>query len=280
MLRMIIVLGICLVSGVLLSGCGGGASYEPKVVVRPAEDAAQVESNGGTTPKATGDGGMPGTITGRIVIDGTVPTLAPILKSADIKPDQTVACKFDDIKNDRFRVGNNGLRDVFIYLDKTPKGVTAPPMSDTERIFDQKGCFFLEHAFICRVGQTILVKNSDPIAHNTHPLSKQSAPNLNIPPMSQLPLVYNKSERTPFLVKCDVHAWMQCYHLVLDHPWAAVTDAEGRFQIPEIPGGTYSFRIWHSLQDGKFLDSGKKITVDGNTDAGEISFDISKFKLQ
>jgi hypothetical protein len=168
---------------------------------------------------------------------------------------------------------------VFIYLDKTPKGVTVPPLTGAERIFDQKGCFFLEHTFVCRTNETITVKNSDPIAHNTHPFPKAAAPNLSIPPMSQLPLTYKKAERTPFLVKCDVHAWMQSYHLVVDHPWATSTDAEGGFQIPEIPGGTYSFRIWHSLQNGSFLVSSHKITVDGDTDAGDISIDISKFKL-
>ena len=63
-------------------------------------------------------------------------------------------------------------------------------------------------------------------------------------------LVYKRPEREPFSVKCDLHAWMSAYHLVLDHPFAAVSDAEGNFKIENLPAGNYQFKVWHERGDG------------------------------
>ena len=46
-------------------------------------------------------------------------------------------------------------------------------------------------------------------------------------------------------VKCNVHAWMNAYVGVLEHPFFAVTDANGRFSIPQLPPGTYTIETWH-----------------------------------
>ena len=45
--------------------------------------------------------------------------------------------------------------------------------------------------------------------------------------------------------KCHVHAWMNAYVGVLEHPFFAVTDGSGRFSIPQLPPGTYTIEAWH-----------------------------------
>jgi hypothetical protein len=45
--------------------------------------------------------------------------------------------------------------------------------------------------------------------------------------------------------KCDVHPWMAAYIGVVAHPYFAVTDAGGAFEITNLPPGTYTLEAWH-----------------------------------
>ena len=57
--------------------------------------------------------------------------------------------------------------------------------------------------------------------------------------------------------KCNVHAWMHGYIGVLEHPFFAVTDASGRFSIPQLPPGTYTIEVWHE----RFGTQTQQVTV-------------------
>jgi len=47
------------------------------------------------------------------------------------------------------------------------------------------------------------------------------------------------------IIKCDIHGWMQAFIRVDDHPFHAVSAADGSFRIEGIPPGTYTLEIWH-----------------------------------
>ena len=56
--------------------------------------------------------------------------------------------------------------------------------------------------------------------------------------------VFDKPEvMVPF--KCDVHGWMNAYVGVLDHPYFAVTKDDGKFELKDLPAGTYTVTAWH-----------------------------------
>jgi hypothetical protein len=46
-------------------------------------------------------------------------------------------------------------------------------------------------------------------------------------------------------VVCDVHVHMNAWAAAFEHPYFAVTDEQGRFEIPDIPPGTYRLVAWH-----------------------------------
>ena len=46
-------------------------------------------------------------------------------------------------------------------------------------------------------------------------------------------------------VKCEVHGWMNAYIGVLDHPYFAVSGADGMFDISTLPPGDYVIEAWH-----------------------------------
>jgi len=53
-------------------------------------------------------------------------------------------------------------------------------------------------------------------------------------------------------VSCDIHWWMRAWVGVLDHPFFAVTDAEGNFEIGNLAAGKYTIGVWRerlSFQD-------------------------------
>ncbi len=46
--------------------------------------------------------------------------------------------------------------------------------------------------------------------------------------------------------KCDAgHTWMSAYIWVSKHPYYAVTDKSGKFEIADVPPGTYKLKAWH-----------------------------------
>src|SRR5262249_12415970 len=59
-------------------------------------------------------------------------------------------------------------------------------------------------------------------------------------------------QKRPVLIGCSLHGWMRAWVYVVSHPWFAVSDAEGRFQIAAVPPGKYSLLLIHpdtGLQD-------------------------------
>jgi hypothetical protein len=46
-------------------------------------------------------------------------------------------------------------------------------------------------------------------------------------------------------VRCDLHPWMQAWLGVVDHPYFAVTGADGRYRLADVPPGDYTVAVWH-----------------------------------
>jgi len=79
----------------------------------------------------------------------------------------------------------------------------------------------------------------------------------------------------PIQVKCDLHSWMQAYWLVLDHPYSAITQADGTFEIKDLPVGTHQFRVWHERVG--YLERSLKVKIkDGQT----TQLDPMEYKIE
>ncbi|GDY06695.1 MAG: hypothetical protein DWI21_04655 [Planctomycetota bacterium] len=275
----------------LVVGCGkldSGAHSEPSVRVKPAE-LAKVDGGKPVTPAdgavSPGAGGV-GTLVGRIAFEGTRPTPGVIYKMGAADKDPSVCSKDGDIPKDDLVVSESkGVANVFVFLDKAPAGFKATPPTE-DILFDQKNCRFLTHALFCQVGQTIRLTNSDGVLHNTRCIGTRNG-NVNNAISANdsmgIKLIYKQAEREPFPVKCDLHAWMSAYHLVLNHPFAAVSDTEGNFKIENLPAGNYQFKVWHERGDsGKpgLLESKYQVVIkSGDNPAVEIKADAKKFGL-
>ena len=61
-------------------------------------------------------------------------------------------------------------------------------------------------------------------------------------------------------VKCDLHPWMSAWIVVTDHPYHAITDDEGRFELSNVPPGDYVLETWHETLGS----SRREVTVRGD----------------
>ena len=84
------------------------------------------------------------------------------------------------------------------------------------------------------------------------------------------------AERFPIEVSCSIHHWMKCWVRVFDHPYFAVTDDNGKFEIKYAPKGKLRLFIWQETGgiNGGFAGRfGQVIVVpSGQMDLGEIKY--------
>ncbi len=135
---------------------------------------------------------------------------------------------------------------------------------------DQRGCMYGPHVLALQTNQKLEVVNSDPTSHNIHPLPANNREWNKSQPPGMPPIVTSFArEEISIPVKCNVHPWMRSYIAVFKHPFFAVTGKEGRFELRNLPPGTYTVTAWHE----KFGRSDQNVTVSAN-ESKKIEFDF------
>jgi hypothetical protein len=184
-----------------------------------------------------------GDLTGRFVYMGVVPP-------AGAAPAPVGGCNVARIPP-QFALGpKREFKDVVVQLslklgEKAPAAKAADvPLPEVVEL-DNKNCEFVPHIVLLQTSQKLRIKNSDQIPHNAKVDSTVNPPiNPLIAPGAHIDASLAKAERLPVRASCSIHPFMTGYVVVVDHPFAAVTDDEGRFTIKNVPVGKRSFRVW------------------------------------
>jgi plastocyanin len=185
-----------------------------------------------------------GDLTGVITLKGTAPAAKEI---TPIKDDPNCAALYPGAlpKTTFYVVGANGeLADVVVSL----KGISGKSTgaSVARAVLDQKGALYTPQILAIQTGQKLIVKNSDALVHNVH-TTPTANPESNQVQMGGGPdLTYTFDKPEAFLkFKCDVHPWMFAWVTVVDHPYFAVSGADGKFTIKNVPPGKYMLEAAH-----------------------------------
>lgn len=223
------------------------AETEPEPATPAEETAPETATEPPGEPTASvspGEGGLAG-VAGMVKYDGTRPGRKVIRMSADPK------C---EALHEGARVGtvdelvsaNGEVANVFVYVKSGLEGKTFEKPAQPVTL-DQTGCMYEPHVMGVMVEQQVDIKNSDPLMHNVHGLGKINPEfNFGQPTPGVRSVSFRKVE--PMMkVKCDVHPWMSAYIFVLDHPYFAVTDRDGKYSIPDLPPGTYTLAAAHEV---------------------------------
>jgi hypothetical protein len=125
---------------------------------------------------------------------------------------------------------------------------------------------YIPQILAVQTGQKIMVKNSDHVMHNVHTTPK--SPGNKEENKGQAPgaqdLTFTISAPEDFLrFKCDVHSWMFSWVTVVDHPYFAVTGADGTFTIKDVPPGKYKLVALHRKGAPTGVEKDIEVTADG-----------------
>ncbi len=262
-------LGIALIG---LVACGGDKKDDGgSKAGGDGDKPAKTEAGGGDEgdAKLYDASAHKGSLTGVVKFGGaTIPEKVVLNVSSDVFC--TSAADGKEVLDQQFQVNADGtVPHVFVYAAKGPhktfKGYTAP----TDFVLEQHGCMYTPHVFGVMVGQAFQVKNDDQTMHNVNVSPKRNdGANKGQPPEASDTFTFAKKEKAiPFT--CDVHSWMSAKAWVMDHPFFATTDAEGKFDISGLPDGEYTFKAWHENED--FGSAEFKVTIAG----GEVSQDVT-----
>lgn len=206
----------------------------------------------------------------RFVYDGA----PPIVDNIDPNKDQAF-CGLHDIPNEKLIVNpeNKGIQNVIVHVYTRSSGddlpETAPANATHELANDQ--CRFEPHIVIARTGDKLKITNPDTVGHNANlNFIKNTQQNLMIPAGQEKVVDLESEEPAPIPVECNIHPWMRAYVVVLEHPFADVSDADGNIEIKGLPAGkeiTFAVRF-----EGGKLD---EVTVGGKeTDWKRQRFEV------
>jgi len=200
-----------------------------------------------------------GVVKGRFAFGGEAPKAAPLAieRDADV-------CGNHGLADESLVVNaeNRGIRYVAIWLESKSPVPIHPDLatfSADPPVLDNLNCRFEPHMLAVRTGETLLLKNSDPVAHNAAVYVRRTTPFSEVIPQDRpLEKKFAKAETVPTRVDCSIHAWMKAWLIITDHPYVAITDADGNFELRNVPAGEWKFRVWHERPG--FLEG---ITQDG-----------------
>lgn len=207
-----------------------------------------------------------GNISVIIRYEGIPPKLEPL----KVTKDEEFCGK--TVPNESLIVGpNDGIRNAIVYL----KGVKGE-IKENQFILKNEKCRFFPHVGFAPEGGELLISNEDNVLHNTHAYiikekMRRTALNIGLPHKGDK-IINKRVFMRPGLIKveCDAHEWMLAWIIVIDHPYAAVTDENGKAEINNVPDGEHEIVVFHETL-GEYT---KKIKVE----AGKIT--TVEFKIK
>ena len=230
-----------------------------------------------------------GTLKGRFVFGGAAPAAAALTVDKDVQ-----VCGNHNLVSEEVVVGDTkGVANVVVFVrDKKVKvkPELAAAAKDAKPVLDNLNCRFDPHVLFVQVGQEVTIKNSDAVGHNSNIATVKNAPSNNlIPANGQVTAKFTADEAVPAQVTCNIHPWMKGWIVVRDNPYAAVSAADGSFEIADLPAEEVELQFWHEKAGylGEMTIGGKSEKVSkgrkkmkiaaGDNDLGEIVLDAKLF---
>ncbi len=179
-----------------------------------------------------------GSVTG--VVTATAKSLAPVRVTIDQKicgpelPDLAVVIDAQ---------GHLG------YAVVTLAGVKAKTGAAETMVMNEK-CAFGPRVQIARPNSNVRTTSKDPILHTTNAATENGRTLFNVAlPLPGINIVKPIGPSGVVRLTCNTHPWMRGWVIVTDEV-AAVTGADGRFTLADVPPGTYELRVWHEALKG------------------------------
>ncbi len=212
-----------------------------------------------------------GHVQGMVMFEGTPPPPVSLDMSSEPECDDHWN---GQTQREEVAVQDGHLANVFVYVKEGLEDLTFPTPQQAV-VIDQVGCAYTPHVSGVMPGQTLTLRNSDPVMHNVN-----ASPQVNRPFNFSQPAQNMETNRTftspevMIPLRCDVHGWMQAYVGVVAHPYHAATAQAGTFDLSELPPGDYVIEAWHP----RLGTQEEQVTVETGQTA-EVSFTFTEAML-
>lgn len=209
---------------------------------------------------AAAEGRNGGQTTGSIA--GSVTTTAKGMAPVPVTIDQKVCG--DQLPNEAVVVDAQGrLANAVVVLTGVKQQHTAEPMVVNEK------CRFVPRVQLIAPRASVKTTSKDPILHTTNAQLENGRTLFNVAlPMPGLTITKAITGTGNVRLRCDTHPWMRGW-MVVTADAAAVSAADGRFTIDNVPPGTYELRVWHEALKG----APQKVTVSAGKPT-DVSFQL------
>ena len=135
------------------------------------------------------------------------------------------------------------------------------PAAPTTVKIDQKDFQFVPELVAIRHGDSVTFTNSDTATHNVRAAGEVANFNVTMSAGGAGSTVkFDRAGgiRRPVEIGCVFHSNMRAWVFVFDHPFYAVTKADGKFRLADVPAGEYELELSHPAGG---MRSKKAITV-------------------
>ena len=232
-----------ILAAILAAACSGDST-----AARAATDNAHSSASRGTPTFAEPSGAYRvvdvrdgGAVSGHVTIDGDVPAVPapPVTRDSadcDLQPgDPSIVHRGQDLEN------------VIVWISDVRAGVALP--AEKRYAITQTGCLLDPRVQAIALGGTVNVRSVDPIRHTTVLLRAGTTDTLAVVRLydagSVVPDEHVGKRAGLVELLCEQHPWTRGWIAVFDHPYFAVTGADGSFRIADVPPGKHTLMIWH-----------------------------------
>jgi plastocyanin len=211
----------------------------------------------------------------------------------NVTTNKAECCKDGDLISNKLVIDpkTKGVQNVVVFLRpdaddrdaKFPQDKIHKDLKEAkskQHVIDQPKCQFEPRVIAAREGDTLLIKNSADIPHNTNFSGCGYEFNNTVPAGKDFkPDGAFKADRRPAIFKCDIHPWMEGRVRVFDHPYYAMTDKDGKFEIKNAPEGRFRIVYWHEMgfHNGAKGSLGTPIDIKGDATG---MMEIKPFNLE
>jgi plastocyanin len=182
-------------------------------------------------------------------VTGTITTTAKGLAPVRVTIDQKVCG--DELPDEAIVVDGTGrLANAVVVLTGVKRA------SADATVMNEK-CHFTPRVQLARPNSGVRTTSKDPVLHTTNALGENGRTLFNVAlPVPGINITRPIGAAGIVRLICNTHPWMRGWVVVTDDA-AAITGADGRFTIDNVPPGTYEMRVWHE----SLKSAPQKITV-------------------
>jgi hypothetical protein len=183
-----------------------------------------------------------GTIKGNVKWLGALPHLVTSEINKDVQVCDPLGQKRRDLE--RLMVApDGGVANTVVFIRNITRG-KAMDLPVSRRLLNQKSCRYEPHILLVPLEGTLTVKSSDPLLHTVH---MSGSADYNLPFTAQGQEISRPMIRDGVVsLRCNAgHVWMNGEMVVAKHPYYAITDQQGNFELTQVPPGDYELVAWH-----------------------------------